>query len=148
MPMCWEVTQTFPATTHSPRAARDFCTEQLAGLLADHPERRNLLEDARLIVSEPVTNALNAGSTTTSVGLDWHRHHVRLSVSDDAPGLPIMQAATSDQSHGRGLAIIASLSITWGIDPHPSNHTGKQVWAELDVSPTLTDGLNCSLNKP
>jgi anti-sigma regulatory factor (Ser/Thr protein kinase) len=113
-------------------------------LLADQPERGELLGDVTVIISELVTNAVNAGATSALVTLDWHRHQLRLVVADDAPGVPALQAPTRDETHGRGLAITQSLSTVWGVEP-PSRgyHVGKQVWAELRVAPVLTTTLLC-----
>lgn len=142
--MCWEVTQRFPADTRSPSAARRFANHQLSRLFADRSERRGLLDNATLIISELITNSINAGASAAAVTLSWHRDRLRLSVDDDAPGVPTLQYATSDQSHGRGLAITQSLSHAWGVQARPSHVVGKQVWADLRVAPTLTATLHCT----
>jgi anti-sigma regulatory factor (Ser/Thr protein kinase) len=141
--MCWDVTGRFPAHPRSPSAARQFCTQELTGLLASRPERGALLDDVALIVSELITNSLNAGSIDTTVTLSWHRHQLRLAVTDDAPGVPTLQTATRDESHGRGLAITKSLSSAWGVQPLAGDRAGKQVWAQLTVPTTLTEALQC-----
>jgi anti-sigma regulatory factor (Ser/Thr protein kinase) len=143
--MCWDAAASFPADTRSPGAARRFCTDQVSALLVDGPERGLLLDDLRLIVSELVTNTLNAGGTSALVTLSWHRHQLRVAVADDAPGVPILRAPAGDDTHGRGLAITQSLSSGWGFYTTrlPASPV-KQVWAELSVAPSLTEALNCS----
>ena len=142
--MCWDAVQTFSADTRVPAAARQFCTEQLTSILADRTERHALLDDVTLLVSELITNSLNAGATAATVHLGWHRHQLRIAVDDDAPGLPGLHVATDNDSHGRGLAITQTLSDAWGVEPHPPDEAGKQVWAELSVAPILTTALNCT----
>ena len=87
--------------TQSPAAARRFCVERLRSLLADQPERVDLIDDVALIVSELITNTINAAGTTALLGLSWHRGYLRISVDDDAPGVPALQTATRDETHGR-----------------------------------------------
>lgn len=142
--MCWDAYQRFPSDTQSPAAARRFCVQQLSALLADVPERAGLLDDVTLIVSELITNTINAGATSALVSLSWHRDYLRLSVADDAAGMPALQAATRNETHGRGVAITQSLSQAWGVDPSDhSSEASKQVWAELGVAATLTKALHC-----
>ena len=142
--MCWNAARQFPSNNRSPAAARRFCTDELSAVLVDTPERGALLEDVSLIVSELVTNSVNAESTFTSVALSCHRGVARLTVGDDAPGLPAVKHPTTDQGNGRGLAIIEALSTSWGVDDMPDARPGKQVWAELELPPTLIVGLFCT----
>ena len=142
--MCWDAIQQFPDDTRSPAAARHFCTDQLTTILADQPGRGALLDDVALIASELMTNSVNAGSSATTIGLSWHRHVLRLTVSDDAPGLPALQYPTPDQSSGRGLAIIQALATSWGVEDVPTGRSGKRVWAEMRIAALLTENLPCS----
>src|SRR4051794_33870884 len=115
--MCWDVTRQLATDARAPERARRFCAEQLTGMLAERPERDGLLQNIYLIATELVTNAVNARASTTTLGLSWHRHRIRLTVDDDAPGAPTPQPPSSDQSHGRGLAIVELLSTAWGVRP-------------------------------
>ncbi len=141
--MCWDAMQQFAADTRSPGDARHFCTEQLTGVLADRPERAALVDDVTLVISELVTNSVTAGAAATTVHLVLHRDELRIAVDDDAPGLPTVQSAARDDSRGRGLAITQSLSDAWGVQPHPGDQVGKQVWAEIGVAVLLTSALAC-----
>lgn len=142
--MCWDARRHFAAETRSPAAARRFCTQRLSEMLTDRPERAALLDDLALVVTELVTNSLNAGASATTVRLSWHRHQLRLAVEDDAPGIPMLRSAASDDSHGRGLAITESLSLAWGVQSTPAVQVGKRVWADFAVAPTLTTALPCT----
>lgn len=138
--MCWDVTAPFERSTRSPAQMRSFAAKGLSSVLSERPERAQLLDEAMLIVSELVTNSVNARCDTGTLQLSWHRDQLRIGVWDDAAGHPTLQAAGNDDSHGRGLAITASLSTAWGVDTATS---GKTVWAELAVPTTLTATLAC-----
>jgi hypothetical protein len=55
---------------------------------------------------------------------------VRLDIEDDAPGQPCPQRPGPGQDHGRGLQIVAALSVGWGVE---SSASGKRVWAQLPL---------------
>lgn len=127
----------------SAKAARDFtaavvCTWGLAGVLAD----------ARVVVSELVTNALRHGSAaarpsephapclpSAPIGLRLVRHAagLRCEVTDPSDSMPTCLAPGDDAEIGRGLCLIAALSCQWGATPLPAG--GKCVWADLRMPP-------------
>ena len=138
--MCWQSISGFTRDLRSPGEMRGIASTTLLDLLASRPERDAVVEDATLIVSELVTNSINAGCTAGTVTLSWHRDQLELAVWDDAPGRPALRSSGPNESHGRGLAITASLSAAWGVE---LTDPGKRVWAEVAVPPTLTETLNC-----
>ncbi|MCW2496180.1 ATP-binding protein [Jatrophihabitans sp.] len=142
--MCWDAVRGFVTHPRAPAAARSFAMVELEGALAAGAERQELLDDVALVVSELLTNSLNAGATLALVRLDWHRDLLRLAVVDDAPGLPTPQWPSADQTHGRGIGIINAVSRAWGADPLPNSETGKQVWADFHVATSLTAALRCT----
>jgi anti-sigma regulatory factor (Ser/Thr protein kinase) len=126
----------------SAKAARDFtatvlCTWGLASVLAD----------ARVVVSELVTNALRHGSAagppaprtrrlpSRAIGLRLVRHPagLRCEVTDPSDSMPTYLAPDDNAEIGRGLCLIAALSHQWGATPFPGG--GKCVWADLRVPP-------------
>ncbi len=138
--MCWDTARTYPGSQRAPSLARRFCADQLMTQLADRPDRRAIIDDAVVIVSELVTNAVRAGCTSAQVSLTMHHRQLRVAVDDDAPGMPSPRQPTDRDPRGRGLAIAAELSSAWGTE---NTATGKRVWAELDLSPALTTALTC-----
>ncbi len=86
-----------------------------------------------LVVSELVTNAIQAASAGVELGLAMHHDRVDVSVADDAGGEPASERAPPDATSGRGLAIVARLSEGWGVRPLPPG--GKVVWALLGLAP-------------
>lgn len=125
-----------------PAAARAHCDSQLTSLLPDAAGRRALADTASLVVSELVTNAVAAGSSRLEVILGVHRDHIRLAVGDDAAGLPTLRGTTPTDPSGRGLAIVAALSRSWGVE---RSELGKHVWALLPIAAALAPMVPCSL---
>ena len=128
--MCWTSSLQLACTTEAPRAARNFSSGVVSLRLGQEPWVESLTGDTSLVASELVTNALNAGCTDLELTVTVHRTRVRLSVSDNAPGLPRVVAAGPDDTSGRGLALTVALAVKFGVDLAP---IGKQVWADLAV---------------
>lgn len=99
----------------------------------------SVVGDATLVVSELVGNAVRyarplAGGVlevTWSVGPDC----IMLRVSDGGgPSVPERHRAGPEDVRGRGLAIVAALARSWGVETF-QNGTGpvSTVWVELPV---------------
>ncbi|MEV0607340.1 ATP-binding protein [Polymorphospora rubra] len=99
----------------------------------------HVVEDAKLIVSELVSNAVEHAGTDIDVTVRCHRGLLRLGVADRSVTTPV--PATRDEGgragggpvalRGRGLPMVASQSREWGVIPGPS---GKIVWAALPTA--------------
>ena len=115
-----------PATGHAPAIARQYLTDHATSLPPD------LLDDALVLVSELVSNALQHGQPRIVLRLRSDPPGIGVAVQDAGPELP--QAATQPRdpaaTRGRGLLIVNALATDWGVrpsDPPP----GKTVWFEL-----------------
>lgn len=90
-------------------------------------------DDAEIIISELVTNAIQHGycDVTKTIGITLARSRdqdaVIVAVSDSSPDGPVMRIAPIDSKPGRGLLIVESL-CHWGWRPEPG---GKAVFAIL-----------------
>jgi|tagenome__1003787_1003787.scaffolds.fasta_scaffold20452538_1 serine/threonine-protein kinase RsbW len=115
----------------APQKARRWTAACLRARLGDDADAGGLLDDALLCVSELVTNAVAAGCSILTLHLSVDDHVVRVSVLDDAPGLPVPKHPRPHDRSGRGLRMVEALSRRWGVDPAAS---GKEVWAELPRS--------------
>jgi anti-sigma regulatory factor (Ser/Thr protein kinase) len=92
----------------------------------------HMIDDAQLVISELLTNAVKASTELTTI-------HIRLTVLggtslvievwDCNPESPILKDIVIDNEGGRGLMIVDALSERWGYY-HPTNRS-KAVWAEL-----------------
>jgi anti-sigma regulatory factor (Ser/Thr protein kinase) len=83
-------------------------------------------DDAVLIISELVTNALLHGVGVPVLRLAGTSWRLRVEVSDDSPELPAIREAGADG--GWGLRLLDELSLGWGVVPRDN---GKVVWCEL-----------------
>jgi anti-sigma regulatory factor (Ser/Thr protein kinase) len=117
-----EVSREFDAADIAPFAARRFLDETLQRW--GDSER---LGDARLLLSELVTNAIVHAGSPVSVSIRSQRSGLRLSVRDRSPIPPIPRGG-SGANGGHGLGLVAALSRAWGVD---ASADGKVVWAEL-----------------
>jgi hypothetical protein len=129
-----------PCSLSTPGQARAFAVQGLTEALDHAPGVEPLTEATTVVLSELVTNAVQAGCSALTVNLDLHRSHLRLLVDDDAPGWPTPAVADIDDVRGRGLAIVAGLTRSWGVQVAPN---GKRVWAELPVPHGVAADLQC-----
>jgi anti-sigma regulatory factor (Ser/Thr protein kinase) len=112
-------------------AARRWVSAKLAAR-AVAPQR---CEDALLVVSELVTNALRHGDGKIEARVSVDRAGVALFVSDDGRDLPAVRRGDVSASGGLGLQIVDRLASRWGVTPRAD---GKTVWVVLaDSSPHI-----------
>lgn len=91
-------------------------------------------DDAELVVSELVGNAVRHGDTGVVLQLDRVGDAVRFMVSDDSTDLPAARSGGELAEGGRGLLIVEALAEQWGVERRPG---GKAVWARLRRCPGL-----------
>ncbi|MEO7060380.1 MAG: ATP-binding protein [Lapillicoccus sp.] len=117
-------------TTLAPLAARDFVRRTTC------PHHPTDVEDACLLVTEVVTNALRYGEPPVVVECQCVTDAVVFDVSDAGSSYApiVLDPAPDDAEAGRGLAIVDGLALGWGVDDHP--HDGKSVWFALDADGT------------
>jgi anti-sigma regulatory factor (Ser/Thr protein kinase) len=90
--------------------------------------------DAEIITSELVANAIQhvCSDGTETVGVILVRvrspESVTVVVTDSSPEGPAMREASADSEWGRGLQIVAALSVHWGWHPQDG---GKEIFAVL-----------------
>jgi anti-sigma regulatory factor (Ser/Thr protein kinase) len=94
----------------------------------------HLADDAELIVSELMTNALQAAGPLPDIQpiiiyLQASHEYLMIQVWDALPVAPAPRPHAIDSEAGRGLEIVSMLSDRWGFY-HPIGG-GKVVWAAL-----------------
>ncbi len=91
-----------------------------------------VLDDAELVVSELVANAVRHAATPVVLTLA-HRHgHLMIAVQDAAPDrLPEPRSAGDEDAGGRGMLLVDRLAQRWGCC---SAQDAKVVWAELALT--------------
>jgi len=91
-----------------------------------------ILDPARLVVTELVSNAVRHARTQIQVTLHRRAHELRIEVHDNSPESPRpAKAVRSTSEGGRGLIVVAALTTAWGAT-HTA--TGKIVWATLALT--------------
>jgi anti-sigma regulatory factor (Ser/Thr protein kinase) len=128
----WPLSAAMPPLAAIPAAASS--ARSLVRLTLPGWGMADLTSPAELIISELVTNAINASA---------RQHHIRvclladstlmvLEVWDEASGVPLLSKADGLDENGRGLALVDALASQWGW--HPAHERpGKCVWAALQA---------------
>jgi anti-sigma regulatory factor (Ser/Thr protein kinase) len=91
-----------------------------------------LLDDAVLVASELVENAVRHAPGAGRLRVELRASRLSIAVVDGSPHPPVLvpaQAATL--RGGRGVAVVDALARAWGHGPHPGG--GKVVWAVLQI---------------
>jgi CheY-like chemotaxis protein/anti-sigma regulatory factor (Ser/Thr protein kinase) len=89
-----------------------------------------LVDDALLVVSELVGNAVTHAASSCQVSISRASDSVRIEVTDRGEGTPQPQPYDRMAEGGRGLVLIGAMSSAWGVE-HVQD--GKKVWAEIVV---------------
>lgn len=89
------------------------------------------LSDVELVTSELITNAVQyAGDGPIAVSVGLHGEELLIAVCDSCPELPSACLADVDDEGGRGLFLVAALSVAHGVEWTPM---GKRCWARIAV---------------
>jgi GAF domain-containing protein/anti-sigma regulatory factor (Ser/Thr protein kinase) len=98
-----------------------------AAALAGEPAER--VSDLMLVVTELLTNAVLHGAAPISLRIDRVDGALRVEVKDAGRAVPVRAGRVADAMTGRGLALVSTLTTSWGTTPTADG--GKIVWAEL-----------------
>lgn len=114
-----------PSTVQAPAAAREFLR---AAACPTHHAR--VLDEAELLVSELVTNAVLHGAPPITVRVECdNSHNLRVAVTDRNPEPAVPREAGPQDESGRGIRLVDVISDRWGVRARPDE--GKDVWFEL-----------------
>ncbi|MGW2539363.1 ATP-binding protein [Kitasatospora sp. NPDC001574] len=108
----------------------------LVGLIAEWevPLSRDARADLELCASEVMTNARRHAGGVQCVLVVWTGDRVMVGVQDGSRRFPVERRAACDELSGRGLALVDSLSQSWGWTPL---ELGKLVHFEIAVDTKL-----------
>jgi DNA-binding NarL/FixJ family response regulator len=87
-----------------------------------------LIDDASLVVSELVGNAVEHARTASVVVINRAEGGLRIEVTDHGDADPAPQSVAVEAERGRGLMIVSALATAWGVQHGPES---KSVWVEL-----------------
>ncbi len=122
---------TFEPVGRSVATARAFVRDTLQGW-----GYGDVVDDAVVLTSELVTNAVIHAGTAADVLCLRTEHGVRVEVADRYPEreVPLQGSGRTEvhpeRENGRGLLLCAALASRWGVEYSP---TRKQVWFQLDL---------------
>ncbi len=126
------------------------CARLHARQILSEWRQRDQAETVELLVSELITNAVQASAGLTPgvapvrLWLRSNHKHVLIQVWDGNPQLPVPRDPDPESEGGRGLLLVDTLSTEWGsyrpgVHPapgagprpgvHPASHPGKIIWA-------------------
>lgn len=119
-------------------AARQFVRETLQSWLANRPapESRVLVDDAVLLTSELVTNAVVHAGTPVEVTCKLAGAGVEVVVRDShparmVPGLAHRESVPAERTSGRGLLLPSALASAWGVT---YGQAAKAVWFRIGLA--------------
>jgi anti-sigma regulatory factor (Ser/Thr protein kinase) len=114
--------QVLPFTANAAALAREALRIHAAKAPTD------TVEDAALLTSELVTNAVRHGRPPVQLSIAVTEGRLIVSVLDHGSGLPHVVSAPPDATGGRGLHIVEAVSDEWGVSVEGP---GKAVWFQL-----------------
>ncbi len=115
---------TLPAELTSVRAARQFVQQHCRPLRLSEDR----CDDALLLTSELVTNAVLHGRSDVCVEISASPQSLRIAVIDENSRHPTPVPEDPNALDGRGLALVDAVAARWGVEERP---IGKAVWFEL-----------------
>lgn len=107
-------------------AARAF----LARLLDGWGVSAEVIDDASLLTSELMSNAVKHGSGVVNLEIEVKDGLLRVGVHDDDREGPVVRDVSTTSTGGRGMWIVQSLARDWGSES-TVGEPGKTVWFEL-----------------
>lgn len=119
-----ELLMRLPPDPMTVTTARRLVTEELlrSGLV-------ELSDDAALLVTEVVSNAVMHARTAILLHVTITTDRVRVEVDDGSSQLPAWSPSMAESLSGRGLTLVNALASRWGADLLDVG--GKTVWFEL-----------------
>ena len=90
-----------------------------------------MINDARVVVTELVSNVVRHARTDVSIDLDLIDDCLRVAVSDRGNGHVVLRRDDQRSEMGRGLRLVDQLTDRWGVEQQPGE---KCVWGEWRVA--------------
>ncbi len=117
-----------PHRVDSIPAARLF----LAALLEGWDVADQVIDEASLLATELMANAVEHGSGVVHLEIEVQDGLLRVGVHDGAVELPVQRDVTETDLGGRGIWLVQSIARDWGSDSS-GEAPGKTVWFELTI---------------
>lgn len=135
-PRVWPMSSVMPPLT--PLSTAPACAREFVRTTLSLWHREDLSDQAALITSELVTNAVqaprppyrDAPTEVVRVRILADRSRAVIEVWDEASGIPVLRDAGDFEEGGRGLTLVDAIADKWGWVP-AAGRDGKCVWAEV-----------------
>lgn len=118
------MTRVLPPERRSAATARRLVADVLEGW-----QEPTVVDDASLLASELVTNAVLHARSKVALVLRCQDDCVRIEAWDQCPDRPQPGYPDEEALTGRGLQLVDMLGQRWGVDP--DGEEGKVVWVEV-----------------
>ncbi len=105
--------------------------QQLGQVLIEWGCGEELIDDAKLVATELVTNGMLHGGGCTSLAAIFDGQSLRLEVGDRGGAIPQLHHYDDEAATGRGLGLVGAVARAWGWETQAA---GKIVWAEIGPS--------------
>jgi hypothetical protein len=92
-------------------------------------------DDAMVVASELVANAVVHAGTASRLALRCRQHGMTVAVYDHRPDLQLPLRPVAENQQGHGLFMVAALSLHWGVR---LGQDEKCVWAFLPTTASVT----------
>jgi serine phosphatase RsbU (regulator of sigma subunit)/anti-sigma regulatory factor (Ser/Thr protein kinase) len=133
------VTAAYEPEPAAAAAARRFVRETLRAWQVPDDSGR-VVDDAVLLTSELVTNAIVHAGTPLEVTCRRHAGEIEVAVRDLRPTRTLSDSplgADADRTGGRGLLLPAALASSWGLS---YARTSKTIWFRIALDESTADG--------
>ncbi|MFF3257805.1 ATP-binding protein [Streptomyces sp. NPDC002932] len=90
----------------------------------------HLVDDAQLLISELVTNALLHTRGELRILFCFGADDFVIVVRDGSPEHPVLREADTVDEHGRGLHLVNCVAASWGV-----SSDGTSTWCSLPLAP-------------
>lgn len=114
-----------PGGPMAAREARRLLSEACRDLPVDR------MDDARLLVTELVSNAVRHTSGGVVLVVERDGQALRVEVLDESVEKPVVAPSQPLTDHGSGLRLVEALASSWGVAERGDGETGKRVWFAL-----------------
>ena len=121
-----------PNRPDSTPAGRAF----LARLLDGWGVPDEVIDDASLLATELLSNAVRHGTGLVTLRVEVEDGVVHVGVHDDSAGVPVVESSDPTSLGGRGMFIVECVADDWGSDP---DDLGKTVWFRLKTPQGTND---------
>jgi signal transduction histidine kinase len=118
--------RSFPNSPESVTQARRYTLERLGDVPAD------IADMVAVMTSELTTNSIRHAGTEFTVQIERTRNEIRVAVTDNGPGEPVVRSPRPTEPTGRGLRIVRELADRWGVVQSESV-ADKTVWFTMGV---------------